>query len=162
MKINIKKVLIAMAVAAFALLMTAFLLTPKGDTLWETAMKGLEEMGVNTDKIEWTTLGLYASRGGLIDSVSFKSTDIKEAKKLFSDVKLKKSFEDSADKGERLVLKGKYDGKEVSVTVFDVSYRMLCVRFYTEGQKTKDVYYNMVKGSFPDTEEFFENYGFSY
>ena len=162
MKINIKKVLIAMAVAAFALLMTAFLLTPKGDTLWETAMKGLEEMGVNTDKIEWTTLGLYASRGGLIDSVSFKSTDIKEAKKLFSDLKLKKSFEDSADKGERLVLKGKYDGKEVSVTVFDVSYRMLCVRFYTEGQKTKDVYYNMVKGSFPDTEEFFENYGFSY
>ena len=162
MKINIKKVLIAMAVAAFALLLTAFLLTPKGDTLWETAMKGLEEMGVNTDKIEWTTLGLYASRGGLIDSVSFKSTDIKEAKKLFSDVKLKKSFEDSADKGERLVLKGKYQGKEVSVTVFDVSYRMLCVRFYTEGQKTKDVYYNMVKGSFPDTEEFFENYGFSY
>ena len=162
MKINIKKVLIAMAVAAFALLLTAFLLTPKGDTLWETAMKGLEEMGVNTDKIEWTTLGLYASRGGLIDSVSFESTDIKEAKKLFSDVKLKKSFEDSADKGERLVLKGKYQGKEVSVTVFDVSYRMLCVRFYTEGQKTKDVYYNMVKGSFPDTEEFFENYGFSY
>ena len=162
MKINIKKILVAMAVAAFALLLTAFLLTPKGDTLWETAMKGLEEMGVNTDKIEWTTLGLYASRGGLIDSVSFKSTDIKEAKKLFSDVKLKKSFEDSADKGERLVLKGKYDGKEVSVTVFDVSYRMLCVRFYTEGQKTKDVYYNMVKGSFPDTEEFFENYGFSY
>ena len=162
MKINIKKVLIAMAVAASALLLTAFLLTPKGDTLWETAMKGLEEMGVNTDKIEWTTLGLYASRGGLIDSVSFKSTDIKEAKKLFSDVKLKKSFEDSADKGERLVLKGKYQGKEVSVTVFDVSYRMLCVRFYTEGQKTKDVYYNMVKGSFPDTEEFFENYGFSY
>lgn len=162
MKINIKKVLIIMAVAAFALMMTAFLLTPKGDTLWETAMKGLEEMGVNTDKIEWTTLGLYASRGGLIDSVSFKSTDIKEAKKLFSDVKLKKSFEDSADKGERLVLKGKYDGKEVSVTVYDVSYRMLCVRFYTEGQKTKDVYYNMVKGSFPDTEEFFENYGFSY
>lgn len=162
MKINIKKVLIIMAVAAFALMMTAFLLTPKGDTLWETAMKGLEEMGVNTDKIEWTTLGLYASRGGLIDSVSFKSTDIKEAKKLFSDVKLKKSFEDSADKGERLVLKGKYDGKEVSVTVYDVSYRMLCMRFYTEGQKTKDVYYNMVKGSFPDTEEFFENYGFSY
>ena len=162
MKINIKKVLIIMAVAAFALMMTAFLLTPKGDTLWETAMKGLEEMGVNTDKIEWTTLGLYASRGGLIDSASFESTDIKEAKKLFSDVKLKKSFEDSADKGERLVLKGKYDGKEVSVTVFDVSYRMLCMRFYTEGQKTKDVYYNMVKGSFPDTEEFFENYGFSY
>ena len=162
MKINIKKILIAMAVAAFALLLTAFLMTPKGDTLWETAMKGLEEMGVNTDKIEWTTLGLYASRGGLIDSVSFKSTDIKEAKKLFSDVKLKKSFEDSADKGERLVLKGKYQGKEVSVTVYDVSYRMLCVRFYTEGQKTKDVYYNMVKGSFPDTEEFFENYGFSY
>ena len=162
MKINIKKILIAMAVTAFALLLTAFLLTPKGDTLWETAMKGLEDMGVNTDKIEWTTLGLYASRGGLIDSVSFKSTDIKEAKKLFSDVKLKKSFEDSADKGERLVLKGKYQGKEVSVTVFDVSYRMLCVRFYTEGQKTKDVYYNMVKGSFPDTEEFFENYGFSY
>ena len=162
MKINIKKVLIAMAVAAFALLLTAFLLTPKGDTLWETAMKGLEDMGVNTDKIEWTTLGLYASRGGLIDSASFESTDIKEAKKLFSDVKLKKSFEDSADKGERLVLKGKYQGKEVSVTVFDVSYRMLCVRFYTEGQKTKDVYYNMVKGSFPDTEEFFENYGFSY
>lgn len=151
-----------MAVAAFALLLTAFLLTPKGDTLWETAMKGLEDMGVNTDKVEWTTLGLYASRGGLIDSVSFKSTDIKEAKKLFSDVKLKKSFEDSADKGERLVLKGKYDGKEVSVTVYDVSYRMLCMRFYTEGQKTKDVYYNMVKGSFPDTEEFFENYGFSY
>ena len=162
MKMNIKKILITMAVAASALLMTAFLLTPKGDTLWETAMKGLEDMGVNTDETEWTTLGLYASRGGLIDSVSFKSTDIKEAKKLFSDVKLKKSFEDSADKGERLVLKGKYDGKEVSVTVFDVSYRMLCVRFYTEGQKTKDVYYNMVKGSFPDTEEFFENYGFSY
>ena len=162
MKMNIKKVLITMAVAASALLLTAFLLTPKGDTLWETAMKGLEEMGVNTDKIEWTTLGLYASRGGLIDSVSFKSTDIKEAKKLFSDVKLKKSFEDSADKGERLVLKGKYQGKEVSVTVYDVSYRMLCVRFFAEGQKTKDVYYNMVKGSFPDTEEFFENYGFSY
>lgn len=162
MKINIKKILIAMAVAAFALLLTAFLLTPKGDTLWETAMKGLEDMGVDTDEIEWTTLGLYASRGGLIDSVSFKSTDIKEAKKLFSDVKLKKSFEDSADKGERLVLKGRYDGKEVSVTVYDVSYRMLCMRFYTYGQKTKDVYYNMVKGSFPDTEEFFENYGFSY
>src|SRR5699024_11098987 len=154
MKINIKKVLIIMAVAAFALMMTAFLLTPKGDTLWETAMKGLEEMGVNTDKIEWTTIVLYASRGGLIDSESFKSNDIKEEEKLFSDVKLKKSFEDSADKGERLVLRGKYQGKEVSVTVFDVSYRMLCVRFYTEGQKTKDVYYNMVKGSFPDTEEF--------
>lgn len=162
MKINIKKVLIIMAVAASALLLTAFLLTPKGDTLWETAMKGLEDMGVNTDETEWTTLGLYASRGGLIDSASFESTDIKAAKKLFSDVKLKKSFEDSADKGERLVLKGKYQGKEVSVTVFDVSYRMLCMRFYTEGQKTKDVYYNMVKGSFPDTEEFFENYGFSY
>ena len=161
MKINIKKVLIAMAVVAFALLLTAFLLTPKGDTLWETAMKGLEDMGVDTDETEWTTLGLYASRGGLIDSASFESTDIKEAKKLFSDVKLKKSFEDSADKGERLVLKGKYQGKEVSVTVFDVSYRMLCVRFFAEG-RTKDVYYNMVKGSFPDTEEFFENYGFSY
>lgn len=162
MKINIKKVLIAMAVTAFALLLTAFLLTPKGDTLWETAMKGLEDMGVDTDETEWTTLGLYSSRRSLISSVSFKSTDIKEAKKLFSDVKLKKSFEDSADKGESLVLKGKYQGKEVSVTVYDVSYRMLCVRFYTEGQKTKDVYYNMVKGSFPDTEEFFENYGFSY
>ena len=135
--------------------------TAKGQLVCEIDALG-GEMGVNTDKIEWTTLGLYASRGGLIDSVSFKSTDIKEAKKLFSDVKLKKSFEDSADKGERLVLKGKYDGKEVSVTVYDVSYRMLCMRFYTEGQKTKDVYYNMVKGSFPDTEEFFENYGFSY
>ena len=52
MKINIKKILVAMAVAAFALLLTAFLLTTKGDTLWEAAMKGLEEMGVDTDETE--------------------------------------------------------------------------------------------------------------